>query len=370
MQTGYADNYGFHGDLRTPVDDADVESVIPDSPRQAQVDEIAVSGANANTTYEIEIDGHTISHETGSGPGIDDLVNGLTEAINDKAEVSGTVLAEADTTNDKVTVTERVVDGDGFTMTEVTDSPGHLSISTTTSPKDAEDIPFGRAVRRDGQIRGTLKGKLPDAGDSDVTARELVLTLDGSADGDYRVRVEVNGETVEAEYTAATDGADTILSNLSSALSHNLISTSVDTGANPSELIINPETAGFADFQVLEASGASQINTITRTEGTDVPAELIGATFRSDTMERSGGNDAKYPGQFPMNVLADRGSIVLDVENSPSAGDPVYVRLKANGTLDKIGHFRTDWNSGCVPVPRWYVDKTLPDGKAVVEITR
>jgi len=327
-------------------------------PQAKQVDTVAVSGADDDTTYELQFSFDTVnafvSFTTDSSATIDELVNGLTNAINNNRKISGRLLAEADTGADDITITARYP-GVGWTLTEEQDSPGHLSITNTTSNAGAVEIPFGIALERHGALndeRGHVFARKPDA--SNYTARDLLVTLDGSTDGDYRLKIEYHGgSTFVATYTASADSEDDILNNLRDDINNNgpsLLTASVDTGPSPSELHINPETAGFADFRIVEADGPSQIDESVDTEGTDFRELFDGIALAGyPNLIEPKVDGGRYQPNSHMNVLSD-GLTAVAPEKDPADGNTVWVRLSANGSLDELGAFRPDFNSGCVPL--------------------
>lgn len=351
--------------------DARVVARTNKDPEAKQVDTISVSGADNDTTYKLkfEMSDRTsiVEFTTDGSAKADELVNGLTSAINDERLISGTVVAEADTGADTVTVTARYA-GEGFTLTEEQDSPGHLSISQTTANADAVEIPFGIGLERHGSLsqnRGHQFARKPDA--SNFTARDLQVTLDGSTDGDYRIKVEYHdGQTFIAEYTASADSEDDILNALRTDFANNgpsLLSASVDTGATPSELHIKPETDGFADFRILEVDGPSQLDESVAAEGDDVRKSFDGiALMEGLQLIEPDVDGARYQPNSHMNVLQADGRTAVAPESTPSEGDYVWVRLSANGDLDELGAFRSDFNSGCVPLDKESIEwERVPD---------
>ncbi|MFB6371615.1 MAG: hypothetical protein ABEN55_00535 [Bradymonadaceae bacterium] len=357
------------GAPKSPHSENDVHHAVNKDPAAEQIEEIAVSGANSGEVYIVSINDIDVEAEAPSNA-VDDLVNELTEQINAEPLVSGYVEAEADTSNDVVTVTEREGAGE-FTIAEVQDASGHLSISQVQAHAEADPVPFGRAVLKNGFEDTERLVKLPKAGD--LTARDLQVTLDGSTDGDYRLTIEYNGGQVfTATYTASTVNADTILQGLRDDINNNgpdVLTASHDGTPSPSELHIVAETAGFADFRIVEADGPSQMNASVATAGDDIRDELDGISQRSDTMERTGQSDAEYPGKDVINVMSE-GQIVVETEDSATADAQLWVRLADNGTLNEHGAFRHTFNSGAVPVPTNMLksERKLEANKVVAEI--
>lgn len=341
-------------------------------PEANQIEEISVGDPGDDETYAVEINGQRVEFTTGTGADNDSLVNGLTDAINSEPLVSGYVEAEADTTADVITVTEREGAG-AFTIVEVADPSSVLEISQTQAHAEADPIPFGRALLRNGfqGDQDTRRVKLPRA--ADLTARDIQVTLGGAADGDYSLRIQYDGmQLFVARHTAAADTEDDILTALRDDINNNgpnVLTATVDSGPNPSELHIVSETAGFADYHIDEADGPSHINVDVDAEGDDVRDILFGIAQRSDTMERTGENDAEYPPKSEVNVMSE-GGIVVEVEDTPTADGRLWVRMAANGSNDQRGIFRQSYDSGAVPVPREILEaeRTDSDNTVVAEI--
>jgi len=339
------------GMLYQSVKSTDIVSRINDNPRQKQINEIAVGGALAETTYEIEIDSVPISVTTDAAPDADELAVALAAAINAEPLVSGILVAEADVAADKVTVTARN-GGQGFTIVETQDVPGHLAITSTQTNDTADAVPFGHAVLEDGAL-GSRQAFLAAA--SSLTARQVEAAVTNSPDGRYSVMLEVNGEVVQATYDAATASVDDVVNGLAASFASDLVTATADAAND--KVVFESETAGFADFRVtsVNAPGAAQLDASVAVAGDDIRELLSGVTITSATQEKlKDEREAKYRPNRPMSVLK-KGGIWVGTEDQASKGDTVYVRLSANGSLDDLGGFRSSWNAGCVPLPvaRW-----------------
>lgn len=324
-------------------------TLLNQDPQARQVDEIDVSGSgNANETYEIALDGVTISYQNDGSPTTDELGQGLTDAINNENLVNGKLQASFDAGTDTITITARYA-GIGFTYSEVSDPQGVLSQSRTTQNATAAPVPWGRALEKHGAL-GEKLGRLVDA--SNYTARLITVTLDGSTDGDYRVKLTYHGgQTFVATYTASGDNQSTILDNLRDDINNNgpdLLSAS--TSAGPT-LDIEPETAGFADYDVVEADGPSQVNDSVTLAGDDIN-ELFGgvAVVSSSQTSDHSSEYGQYDPNDEMDVRAEGAVVTVPVEDQPFTGADVFVRLSANGNRDRLGAFRATQDSGVVPL--------------------
>lgn len=338
-------------------------------PQAKQIDEISVGASpNDNADYAIEINSVEIRVTTDSDATQDELVQALADAINDENLVNGRVVASADQGNDVVTITARHP-GIGFTYTEVADPSDDLSQTRTQSNQEADPLPWGRAVEDHGSL-GEKLGRLVDA--SKLTPRDIQLTLSGSGDGEYTVILEVDGDTLVAQYTASGDGTDTILNELQSDLdAHDLLSASVDTTASPSELHIQPETSGFADFRVtgLATPSSESFSHTIDADGDDIRERLAGVAMAGGERLIDPGVDVgQYPPNTEFDVKEDGAYIGVAVEEQPSQGDPVYVRLSANGQRDQLGAFRASWDAGCVPLPEAEWVRAPSSDVAAVEV--
>jgi len=326
---------------------------INDDPRAKQIETVTVDTASDDTDYTVTVDGNDITITSDGSATKTEIRDALIDAINNEPLINGTVVAEAGNSDD-FTITARI-GGVGFTFSE---SDSNLSSTTTQGDGDAGAVPFARGAEFHGfSANGRHMARLLDA--ANLTGRDLELTLDGYSTGTYTVVVEVNGETLIAQTVDGGD-VDTVLGALQTDLdAHNLLSASVDTGATPSELHITPATDGFADFRIVSVSAAAgqEFTYTVDAEGDDIRDLFAGVAMRNPNLEADTANDpdlSQYPGGENMIVRA-RGPVFVDTENDldleANPDGEVYVRLSANGSLDKLGGFRSDYSSGCVPLP-------------------
>lgn len=354
----------------------DVKTLVNLDPEAKQVEEISVSGAGNNTTIEVKftIDGDVVivSFDTDSDATIDETVNGLADAINNERKVSGRVVAEADTGADTITVTSRYA-GLGFTLEEESDPNSNISISNTTQNADASTVPFGRAVERHGdpaRSDGHALGRLLDA--SNLTARELRVNVSSAQNStEYTVVLIIRGETYEATFTSdASATVDEVVNGLQSAIDGltDVVTANADTGNDRIEVV--PETAGFADFDIIDVSPTADLSFTEHQDGDDVREKFAGITLAGGgRLIKPGTTGAEYEPNQHMNVK-NEGRVAVATEEEISEGDYVWVRLSANGDLDEVGGFRASFNSGAVPMPKdmleW--DRAPKENLATLEI--
>jgi len=363
-QTQYRDNIAPFGvGQRIHAKVGDVDSLTNKHPQQKKIQQVTVDTASNDTTYTVTVENVDVSIVSGDAATKKGIRDALVAAINGERLVSGKVVAEEDPNNDDIlTITSRQENQPDFQFSE---TDNNLSNAETQAPKDADPVPFGRGL----EAHGDKLGRLLDA--TNLTARQLKLTLDGYTAGGHTVVLEVNGETYVAETTDGGD-VDTVLGALQSALdgATDLVDVTTDTAPNPSELLITAETAGFVDFRVtgLEASGQDWTLTVNEA-GDDINGLFAGAAMAGGKrLVEPEVDGVRYQPNSPINALTNGGRIGVEPEAEPSMGDPVYVRLSANGSLDKLGGFRPSWDSGCVPLEggRWY--KIPNSNQAVLEL--
>ncbi|MFB6373431.1 MAG: hypothetical protein ABEN55_10025, partial [Bradymonadaceae bacterium] len=298
----------------------------------------------------------------------DELVQGLADAINNENLVNGRVEASADTGNDVVTITARHP-GIGFTYTEVADPSDLLSHTRTQQNQEADPLPWGRAVEDHGDL-GDKLGRLVDA--SHLTPRELHLSV-GSAQNSttYTAVLLVQGERYEVSYTSDADAPiDEVVNGLASAIDGQTpeeLSANGDTTNDDVEIV--PETAGFVDFVVLDYGPDADLSYSIAEEGDNIRDRLAGVALAGGERLIDPGVDVgQYPPNTEFDVKEDGAYVGVAVEEQPSQGDPVYVRLSANGQRDQLGAFRASWDSGCVPLPEAEWVRAPSSDVAAVEV--
>lgn len=320
-------------------------------PQAKQKERITVDTASDDTEYKVTINTVDVTFTSDSSATKTEIRDGLKSAINSEHLINPKVTATDGSGSDELDV-ESTYPGVSFTLSE---GDPNLSTSTLTANAEAKEVPFGRMLEHHGTL-GDQTARLVDA--SNFTAREIRAELDGNTDGDYRLVLEIDGDTNVTEYSASGDSTDDILDNLASNFSANLVTANSNTSATPSRLELTAETAGFDDFQVIEADGPSQIDVTTHAEGDNVEDRAAGVAVFDSTTPVSGAEGEAYLANEEMVVKQD-GKIYVPVEKKPTLGDDVYVRLSANGNLDRFGAFRPDFNSGCVPLDnaKWVDEK-------------
>lgn len=278
-----------------------------------------------------------------------DASNATTEGIRDK--LIAAIKSEALVYN---RVDVEVVDADtlrilsklpgvGFKFSE---SDSNLSSNTEQSEATAAFVPFGRAVEREPDLQGEY-ARLVD--DSNLTKKELAVTLPGSSDGLYELYLSVLGETHKASYSASGDNISTILGELQSDIDAlEYVEAEVDSNPNPTELQIRSENAGFARFQILSVDGPEDASNKVNAEGTGLEKVFGLAYTDGDKLA-----DTDFKGGYRPNqhmTVATQGRFFVDVEDTPSFGDTVHVRVAASGNNDQLGVFSGTAGDGLVPL--------------------
>ena len=329
------------------------------NPQAKQIEQITVDTASDDTDYSVDVNGVTVTHTSkASGATKETIRDGLIDAIEAEPLVSGHVLAEPGQSTDVLTLTA-VWPGRGFTLSE---SDANLSASQTQASAEADPLPFGRAVVLDGLDldEGGQGATLADA--AVLTKAKVEITVPFIASAVYDIAVTVNGTTHSVTSTADSDQDTTVanlVADLNDALPANTVIASDDGGGTSSEVILEAELAGLP-FEVtagVSDDGASNpdmtIASDNRGVMTDIRKAMVGVSaVKSMTAY---GNGADIDPNDIFDVL-EEGKIIVEPEASVSAGDEVWVRLSANGSLDELGVFRGDKDTGCVKLPdaRWH----------------
>jgi len=346
-QRHYYENMRQFGPGSDLVDSlGDRKTVLNADPQAKQVDEISVTGGagSANEVYEIKIERQLISYDAANGTNQDDVGQGLADAINANNLVNGRVTASYDAGTDTITVTARWA-GIGFSYTEVSDPNSILSQTRTQDNQTANPLPWGRLVEEHGSI-GQKLGRLADA--SNMTSKQIDVDVGGSADGNYTVTLEVNGETLVATFDASNDSKTDIVDDLVSDIDgHNLLAAN-----NNSDILeITPETSGFADFSVQGLNAPQEPSVTLATEGDDINQKMAGvAMVGGEELIEPDEQVGRYPPSTEVDVKYNGAQVGVAAEEQVSKDDTVFVRLAASGNNDKLGAFRGSHDAGVVPL--------------------
>lgn len=339
---------GVAGDL-ADVGHSDKKTFLNSFPQAKQQDTLTVDANVLGQQYTVTIDEVDITSEGTSAADTTEAAEKIRDAINDEPLVNGRVVATS--AANVVTVTARI-EGLGYSISE---TEADLTLASVTANAEADPVPFGRVVVSDTFGDGQNKlARLPDSANMTVESLELtynagtVQTL-WTLDGDETV-LEAEGGTAAALATAIDN-----LAGLSAAEAGGVIT-------------VTPENTGQG-FRLESLDGDADVTD--QTLGQELDEIAVGVTIRVHTEEIDdvGGDEAQYGPNANMSVLSE-GRIYVDVESDVvGPNDPVFVRVAANGDLDKIGGFARASGVGLV---RWnkakWVRKTSTDKLAVLEV--
>lgn len=342
---------GRPGDLYNPANKGLIESFINDAPRAQQVDTVTVATVSDDTDYTVTIDGVDITITSDSTATDQEINDALVAAINAEALVNGRVLAEG-TAATTFTLTARY-GGTGFT-TEVDGTL--LTVANTTANAEADPVPFGRLVLKAGLgTNRTRLARLADA--SALTAKSLDITY-GS--GTVRVGVKFPGLDVQEASGGSAAALATALDGIDG----------IDAADAAAVVTVTATTAG-ADFTIAYINGDADITD--QTAGDVVSKKAAGVALSEYDIESQ--NDGtvtenattEYLPNSVMSVAREE-DVRVSVEDAVTEDSPVYVRLAANGSLDKLGGFRGSYDAGCVLLPNASFIKQIKSGLAAIRV--
>lgn len=343
----------------------DALSLINSNPQAAQVWTVSVSGASNNTLYTININGIPVSYLSDGSATQQQIADGLVAAVNNGPAVNGIVVAASGT--NALTLTARLLGTQGEFV--VTESSAQLSAAITTAAANADPVPFGRAIVR----TGDRAGRLISAADFVGTLAQFSFTASNSQV--YVINLIVDGVSYAASYTS--DGSATAL-EIATGLAAAVTALAVGlTGSvvNTDNLLIS--AADGVSFEVSTVSaGTGAIALVSYTPQVK-PHEIFIAqltdSYDYNEMIASGlpAGIYGYPSNRTMTSLR-KGRVIVPVEESISIGDPIYVRVAVNGSLDQIGAFRKSANTGCVRLdgnyPNLSWNKGISASQAVLQL--
>lgn len=330
--------------------------VINAAPQAAQVDTITInSTGTAGDVKSAVIDGVTVSITVPATPTVAAVALLLAAAINNEPLLGGRILAEAAAA--VVTLTARLP-GIGWT---VDSADAAWTAASVTSNAQAESVPFGRFIIRNGQsttyqgVGGQAMGRLAKASYFTAQVDNLALTFDDTVL--WTVSINVAGQTYSATVTQGTSATASV-ALMVTALNAVLPANTVLASASTSTLVLTSELAGLG-FESSWGFGtgadtAAIVKTSNKGVATDLNLAALGISEATDYVEKSvpqvgqlGSDAALYPPNYVMNVRLGR--IDVRLENSGAAvGDDVYVRLAANGSNTTLAGFRSSADTGCV----------------------
>ena len=339
---------------------------INDAPRAKQVSTITVDSAVDATEYTVTIDGIDITINSGTSSTTSTIATALGAAIQAEGLVNGRF--EVSVASNVVTLTARV-GGQGFTLS----AGAGMTAATTTANALAASVPFGRAVMEAGF--STYGQKLAKALSFTAQVDTLTLTYDASVGAKVSITYydPATGQMVTSdfEHTQATD-ADTSVAALVTEINAVLPANTVIASSATNVLTLTSELPG-AEFSVSAGFGTGRdtgvwAHTTNKSAATSFNLAFAGVTRRDLGAEVEQGEvEAVYKGGSAMSVRQN-GRLNVGIESTLAAGQPVYVRLAANGSLDKIGNFASAPGAGLLRVDKCQWVRPLQSGVAVLEI--
>lgn len=319
---------GVLGLLAFPDGNAFVQTGINSAPQAYEVHTITVAGSPTNShEFTVTINGIDCSYTSDASATSQEVVDGLTEAINNEPGVRATVRAVA-TSSTVVTVTA-ITPGVAFTMT---DADSDLTCATSTSAASADAIEFGRLVCSAASLDSTLH--LPSVFkpvSTYLTAQVETLTATYSAAEVYYVQIAIEEQVYgPVAVTANTDSATTA-TDIASAVNGMMPANSViAAGTSGGALTLTAEVAGKA-FSVVYGtkSGTAARLTLahtTATDLTDIARCMRGiTTLHTDVQATSiGGGTSSYAANEGVNYCTN-GCVWVAATEAVTPGSSVYV---------------------------------------------
>lgn len=342
---------GVLGLLAFPDGNAFVQTGINSAPQAYEVHTITVAGSPTNShEFTVTINGIDCSYTSDASATSQEVVDGLTEAINNEPGVRATVRAVA-TSSTVVTVTA-ITPGVAFTMT---DADSDLTCATSTSAASADAIEFGRLVCSAASLDSTLH--LPSVFkpvSTYLTAQVETLTATYSAGEVYYVQIAIEEQVYgPVAVTANTDSATTA-TDIASAVNGMMPANSViAAGTSGGALTLTAEVAGKA-FSVVYGtkSGTAARLTLahtTATDLTDIARCMRGiTTLHTDVQATSiGGGTSSYAANEGVNYVTN-GCVWVASTESVTPGSDVY--METSGA--SAGLFYTTTSATRIKLPR------------------
>lgn len=342
---------GVLGLLAFPDGNPFIQTGINSAPQAYEVHTITVAGSPTNShEFTVTINGIDCSYTSDGSATSQEVVDGLTEAINNEPGVRATVRAVA-TSSTVVTVTA-ITPGVAFTMT---DSDGDLTCATSTAAASADAIEFGRLVVGAASLDSTLH--LPSVFkpvSTYLTAQVETLTATYSAAEVYYVQIAIEEQTYgPVAVTANTDSATTA-TDIATAVNAIMPANSVLAAATSGgALTLTAEVAGKA-FSVIYGtkSGTAARLTLahtTATDLTDIARCMRGiTTLHADTQATTiGGGTSSYAANEAVNYCTN-GCVWVASTESVTPGSDVYVETSGASA----GLFYTTTSATRIKLPR------------------
>jgi hypothetical protein len=317
---------------------------VNDAPRAAQVSTVVVDTAVNSAAYTVTVDGIDVTYTADASATKIEIADGLAAALNSEGLISGRIKAASNGV-DTVTLTARV-GGEAFTLSE---SDANLTSATSSANAVAAPLYMGRAVKLDPSVTNADNQAVEAA--SAFSALAYVITPAAVNLAAYLVDVTFRGQGYKAQYTAdASATVQEIVEGLQAALA-GLLPAGVVATENNTTLTLTAATPGDTFTVSAGSSAAAATMTVTHNLSADTSADLglIGVAQRDMTREMEvGSEDPFFAGN---SAIPTQFSGVINVPiEAPitSLSQGVYVRVAANGALDKIGGFSPVAGTGLV----------------------
>lgn len=335
-----------------------VVSATNKNPQAKQIDTITIDTATDTEDYSYTVDGIEVKVTAASAVAAD-IAQLLVEKHFATALVSGRVAAARN--GDDVVLTSRVGGLPDFDIVLV-DNVAKMTLVATQATATADEVDFGRLVIMDGQNDSSgaeILGKLAKA--TSMTARAVTLTPTATNLGEYVVTVEIDGARFLATFTA--DGSATaaeIVNAILASLNDQLPAESVLAANVADALVLTAELAGkdfiFGTGYDVAASAWAVTADNALTADTDINTLSLGVSMLDHSNEKPrptvpgqiGGSqfNAKYAANKPMSINEDGRTYVVPEGTVVARRTPVFVRLVADGALDKLGGFAAAAGTG------------------------
>lgn len=317
---------GVLGLLAFPDGNPFIQTGINSAPQAYNVQTITVAGSPTSShEFTVTINGIDCSYTSDGSATSQEVVDGLTAAINNEPGVRATVRAVA-TSSTVVTVTG-ITPGVTFTMT---DADGDLTCAVVTAAASADAIEFGRLVVGAASLDSTLH--LPSVFkpvSTYLTAQVDTLTVDYAASEVYYIDITIAGETYHAEVDANTDDATTatdIRTAINAAMPANTV---IATGATD-QVILTAEVPGLAFVTAVgvksETVARLALVHTTATDLTDITKCMRGiTTLHTDVQATSiGSGTSSYAANEGVNYCTN-GCVWVASTEAVTPGSSVYV---------------------------------------------
>lgn len=348
----YQTNYGTGPESGTkmpgsiPIYDGRGPSIISltNNAKAAQVETLQAT----STSYAVTLSRGGVSR-TFSGTG---LANANASAAALKAAIEADGIASGwvsvSVATDTVTATALQV---GTDYAVAYGSATNITLTEATAASDGNAIGFGLAVMHDSTAG---QGVRPTKTSAVAQVWHLTPTVANTTT--YYASVTLSdGRTYTA--SAVGDGSDTIqevVELLTPLLNAQLPASTVVATEDDTKIILTAEVAGTPFTAGAGSNAAGAVWTIAESVANVTPdftRPIAGVAVRSShvgsVVDFGGGEGTQatqYASGSEMAVL-EAGKIVVEIDDTVSRFDPVYVRCTATGA-EKIGAFRNDSDSG------------------------